>query len=319
VEMTDPPAVVVLGATGFVGTAVCAALHARGAQVVPRRAPRLGPVDEKRVSSAAVDHAELVNELAQEIRSATAVVNAAGLADSGHGDVGAMMAANGALPSVLASACRVAGVRLVHVSSAAVQGRSALLDESPRVAPFSVYSASKAAGERAVLEMGGDAVVYRPPGVHAAHRSVTRAIGRVARSRLSSTTAPGNDNTAQALLGNVADAVAFLALTELDVPHIVAHPSEDLTTAELLTLLGGHRPRLLPQPVTKAVVATATAAGRMSPRVAANARRLEMLWLGQDQGMSWLTQAGWKPPISRSGWEQIGSILRSESNEVERQ
>jgi hypothetical protein len=57
----------------------------------------------------------------------------------------------------------------------------------------------------------------------------------------------------------------------------------------------------------------------MSPRVAANARRLEMLWLGQDQGMSWLTQAGWKPPISRSGWEQIGSILRSESNEVERQ
>jgi hypothetical protein len=113
--------------------------------------------------------------------------------------------------------------------------------------------------------------------------------------------------------------VAFLALTELDVPHIVAHPSENLTTAELLTLLGGHPPRLLPRPVTKAIVASASAAGRMSARVAANARRLEMLWLGQDQDMSWLTGAGWTAPISRSGWAQIGSILRSESNEVEKQ
>ena len=317
--MSDPPSVVVLGATGFVGTAVCDALEVRGAQVVRRRAPRLRPVDEQAVSSAVVDHSALVNELAQELGGATAVVNAAGLADSGRGDVGAMMAANGALPGVLASACRMAGVRLVHVSSAAVQGRASILDESTRFAPFSVYSASKVAGERALLEIGGDVIVYRPPGVHAAHRSVTRTISRVARSALSSTTAPGSDNTAQALLGNVADAVAFLALTELEVPHIVAHPSENLTTAELLTLLGGHRPRLLPRPISKAVVATASAAGRMSPRVAANARRLEMLWFGQDQDTSWLTEAGWEPPISRSGWAQIGSVLRSGSNEVERQ
>ena len=248
------------------------------------------------------------------------LVNTTGLADSGRGDVGAMMAANGVLPGVLASACRVAGVRLVHVSSAAVQGRASILDESTRVAPFSVYSASKVAGERAVLAIRDRGVcdVYRPPGVHAAHRSVTRAIGRVARSGLSCTTAPGSDNTAQALLGNVADAVAFLALTELAVPHIVAHPSEKLTTAELLTLLGGHRPRLLPRPVTRAVVVTASAAGRMSPRVAANARRLEVLWFGQDQATSWLSRAGWEAPISRSGWAQIGSVLRSESNEVER-
>jgi nucleoside-diphosphate-sugar epimerase len=317
--MTDSPTVFVLGATGFVGSAVCEALAARGARVVPRKAPRLQPVDESGVRSAVVDHAGLVDELAHELAGATAVVNAAGLADSGRGDAGALMAANAALPAVLATACKVAGVRLVHVSSAAVQGRAALLDESSRVAPFSVYSESKVAGERAVLDMGEDAVVYRPPGVHATHRSVTRAIGRVASSGLSSTTAPGTANTAQALLENVADAVAFLALTELDTPGIVAHPSENLTTAELLTLLGGRRPRLLPRPVTKAVVAAASAAGRMSPRVAANARRLEMLWLGQEQATSWLTEAGWKAPVGRSGWEQIGSELRSESNEAERQ
>lgn len=298
---------------------MCDALAARGAQALTRSAPRLRPITEENVGTAAFDHSGLIDEVAREFAGASAVVNAAGLADSGQGDIGAMMAANGALPAVLASACRVAGVRLVHVSSAAVQGRASILDESSRLAPFSVYSASKSAGERAVLKVGGGAVIYRPPGVHAAHRSVTRAIGRVARSALSTTAAPGSDNTAQALLGNVADAVAFLALTELDVPPIVAHPSEHLSTSEFLTLLGGHPPRLVPRRIARAVVTTASMAGRMNPRVAANARRLEMLWLGQDQDTSWLTRAGWSAPINRSGWAEIGSLLAEEAKKLEKQ
>jgi hypothetical protein len=57
----------------------------------------------------------------------------------------------------------------------------------------------------------------------------------------------------------------------------------------------------------------------MSTRLAANARRLEMLWLGQDQADSWLTQAGWRPVAGHERWLEIGRMLApSNGNEEKR-
>jgi hypothetical protein len=52
----------------------------------------------------------------------------------------------------------------------------------------------------------------------------------------------------------------------------------------------------------------------MSTRLAANARRAEMLWFGQEQDESWLTLDGWAQPYGQDRWAEIGHVLRAASN-----
>jgi hypothetical protein len=47
----------------------------------------------------------------------------------------------------------------------------------------------------------------------------------------------------------------------------------------------------------------------------ANARRLEMLWLGQKQAHSWLTQNGWSPVVGAARWRALGAELREHHKE----
>ena len=221
-----------------------------------------------------------------------------------------MTAANGIVPGYLAMAAARAHIpRFVQVSSAAVQGRSSVLDSSPLVAPFSPYSRSKALGELLAGEAHDGAVAYRPPGVHGPDRRVTQLMARIARSPISSVARPGSSPSPQTLLKNVADAIAFLATTEAQPPAIVAHPSEGLTTASVLTHLGGREPREIPRALAKTIVAVLTACGKVLPQVAANARRVEMLWFGQSQTPSWLTEAGWSPPAGHEAWRELGLQL----------
>lgn len=303
--------VAVLGASGFVGNAVVEALQGRGATVVRVRAPRLGAVPSSALRTALTAQSAVVGELTDTFAGVHAVVNAAGDPDASSRDEPALMAANALVPAVVATAVAGAGVpRFVHVSSAVVQGRARTLDQSPVTSPFSAYSRSKALAEELVREIAGEAaVVYRPPSVHAADRRVSRMIARIARSPVSSVARPGSSPTPQALLPNVADAVAYLAVCDEAPPSIVAHPSEGLTTAGLLTLLGGRPPRELPRPVATAAVTLLTTAGRLVPAVAADARRVEMLWFGQGQAPSWLTAAGWAPPLAHDGWAALGRQL----------
>ena len=128
--------VAVLGATGFVGSAVVDALQRRGAEVITVPAPRL--------SSTAGSPAALASELESDAASAAvaslrtalqecgAVVNAAGVARATSGWDPDMVGANALLPLVIAHA-RPEGARLVHVSSVAVQGRAGVLDETARL------------------------------------------------------------------------------------------------------------------------------------------------------------------------------------------
>ena len=222
-----------------------------------------------------------------------------------------MWAANGILPGLLASECSRYGVRFVHVSSAAVQGRISSLDSTTEMNPFSAYSASKARGEVEALRCDST-VIYRPPGVHGFDRKVTRTIARLARSQFTSVAGDGSANSPQALIENVGDAIAFLAVSNVTPPAIVAHPSEGVTTGGLLEDLGGRRPARVSPRLARAAVAAAFGAAQTLPSAAGHARRLEMLWFGQSQSPSWLTGEGWVPVLGRDAWRDLGRRLAIE-------
>lgn len=277
------------------------ALHA------PRQAPT-GPHD---VEEALAASESTIEALAEVLRGADVVINAAGRSDAGSGDVAGLCAANALLPGVLARASRLAGVRrLVHISSGAVQGDVDELDASPRLRPFSPYSCSKALGEQLVLRHHPGAVVYRPAGVQGVTRQATGRLVHAASSWVATTPASGGGNSPQALVQNVADAAAFLALTPYAPPPIVHHPSEGLAVAELLELLSGKAPRRIPGWLARGVVRSVMTAENLVPTLAARRRRLEVTWFGQGQAPSWLTEVGWEPVVGKDGWRALGEALR---------
>ncbi|MHB1173344.1 MAG: NAD-dependent epimerase/dehydratase family protein [Lacisediminihabitans sp.] len=306
--------VVVVGASGFVGTAARRALESRGCEVVSLSAPRL-PAMSVRAVNGFIESAGVIRErLAQEFRDSDAVVNAAGCPDASSRNTTGMIAANGALPGLLAAAARDAAVsRFVHVSSAVVQGRLPVLDETEASDAFSPYARAKLLGEQMARRFGRDGVVvYRPPSVHSTDRRVTKMTARIGASPLGSVARPATSPSPQALIANVADAIAFLTMTTEQPPSIVIHPWEGLTTADVMTLLGGRRPITLPRALAQAVVTSLNAAGSAVPALAPNARRIEMLWFGQRQAVSWLTTTGWSGPAGREQWELLGREVRAQ-------
>lgn len=299
------PAVAVLGATGFVGSHIVRALTQRGVLVQPVTAPRV----TARLST--TQRAALIDRLRDQLNGNRAVINAAGVAEAVASSQ-VLTDANHLMPALLAEATSSLPLRLVHVSSAAVQGRRPVLDSSREHAPFSPYSVSKAEGESALLDTGGDICVYRPPGVHGRTRRVTHTLVRVASSPLASVASPGTANTPQALAQNVADAVAFLATSDTPPPRIVHHPSEGLTTQGLLNALGGRSPRRVPQPLARSALRALYLGARARSGLEGQARRLEVLWFGQDQAPSWLNEKGWEPPYRIDRWEELGRQVRED-------
>ena len=316
--------IAILGASGFVGSAVASAAKAAGHDVVAVPAPRIrssargtqpviraadalaadalgagapapaGPDAETPLAGAPEDggttaaaprdhHAELLKDLT----GAEAVINAAGLAAPGSAMTDQLVGANAVLPALVARAAAGAGAtRVVHISSAAVHGDAPVLDPAADPRPNSPYGFAKRWGEQAFNDAGAgiEAVVYRPTSVHGPRREVTDMLRRLARSPLASVAAPGDDPTPQVMVDQVA-ALALELATTAQVPTApVIHPWEGWTTSSFLQhLAGGKRPLQIPRPLARAVLATAKTAGRLHPRAAAQARRLEMLWFGQRQ------------------------------------
>lgn len=295
------------GASGFVGSAVCQALEARGVQVRSMPAPRLvtHARDFEGLQSALErpDVVHQIRDLQRLLTGCDVVVNAAGLAlATGSGDD--LFGANALLPGVLTRATPP-GARFVHVSSAAVQGRRAVLDETTSVEPFSPYSLSKALGEGLADLSGAEhLVLYRPTSVQGAGRSVTRSLSRVASSPLASVAAPGSDSTPQVLVANVADAVAFLALHPTEPPRVVLHPWEGLTTAELVRTLGRREPLRVPRVLARGLITAGYAVGSRSGRMLGLVRRVDMLWFGQRQVSGWL-EGRWAPVQGLDHWKDL--------------
>lgn len=292
---------VVLGGSGFVGSAVLRALQSAGIEAEPVRAPRLTTqADTPAAVLEAAERTDLTG-LRAAFRGHDVVVNAAGLAaPSATGGV-ALSGGNALLPAVVLRAAAAEGAsRVIHLSSAAVQGRAATLDESDVVRPFSPYSRSKALGEQAISlaadrEPGVSVVTIRATSVQGPGRPTTAALARLARSPLASVASPGDARSPVTSVDALADLVVAVGRYDGPLPARILQPWEGLTVRSVLEAAGG-RPRVLPAGLCRLAVRTgfvvsAVTGGRLDGHV----RRVELMWFGQDQVPGWAAEHGLTP------------------------
>ncbi|MCL3862921.1 NAD-dependent epimerase/dehydratase family protein [Actinotalea sp. K2] len=305
----------VIGASGFIGGALVAELRTHGFEVVEVAAPRLelDPTATPRETALRARHCTVtIQSLVEDLQGAEVVVNAAGIAAPDGPSGAALSGANSLLPAVAAAASALAGARrFVHLSSAAVQGRRGVLDESSETSPFSPYSRSKAVGEAALLldawrpsPDGTGVVVVRATSVQGPGRPTTVQLQRVARSRFASTARPGDRPTVVSSLDGLVEFVRHVGSHPGAVPSIVLQPWEGLTTADVLEAAGGRRPLLLPASACRAFVSIGYLAGRVVPGLNGLVRRVEVMWLGQRQ------EASWARSVSLDGRSYVRETLR---------
>jgi nucleoside-diphosphate-sugar epimerase len=285
--------VAVVGATGFIGSTVSAVLTSAGHEVVGVSAPRLTTHAESAAELWRVLDTLDPGALAQEFHGCRAVVNSAGVSDAVSGDDGTLRGANALLPLLIQRAAVAAGVvRFVHISSAAVQGRLDVLTATQEYDAPSPYGLSKVLAEQALLRHPHPGlVIYRPTSVHGAERAITQKLARVLSSRWARVAAPGNDATPQVHVRSVAEAVRVLLAADDQPPLVVLHPWEGVTTSSLGVLLTGHEPRQVSRRTAKLIVRVAHGLVHVAPAgYWGQARRVEMLLLGQSQEPGWLDE-----------------------------
>lgn len=293
----------VVGASGFVGSAVVAELRGRGLDVIEVTAPRLESTSTSAsdVVAEAAPAGRATGTLQSAFGGVDVVVNAAGLATPGGAESPALTGANGLLPAVVALAARGAGVRrLVHLSSASVQGQLRTIDSSSRREPFSAYSRSKALGEEALelLDAGQLGITtVRATSVQGPSRPTTVSLAKIARSPLASVAAPGNAPTPVSSIGALAWFVAEVGRHSGEVPAVVLQPWEGLSVREVLTAAGGRSPITLPAWLCRAVLAAgyAVSGGLLGERLHGPLRRVELMWFGQEQVPGWAEAQGLAP------------------------
>lgn len=301
--------IAVLGANGFIGSAVASKLAGSHVEVRRVPAPRLQwPTASPRSISAPMPtpRREDVERLAEQLDGVQVVINAAGIADADAPHSRELFGANALMPLVIAHAAAMIGARrFLHVSSIVVQGNRPL-DETTTTVPFSPYSLSRAVGETMLLrETRLETVVYRPSPVHGPHKPNTRTLIRFARSSFACVAGDGSRPTPQALVDEVSAGIAVASQLKQRVPPVLLHPHNGMTTGLLLRLLGGKEPRHLPYRPTRAFVGRTLASTKCSVRAHGHARRLEMLLLGRNQTPGWLKDHGFNTIVDHQAWRKL--------------
>lgn len=292
----EPRTWAVVGGTGFIGRAMMESLVQSGMSVREISAPRLrlDPVAHDGAAIADLGLTETsTTSLTEALKGVDVVVNAAGVADPDSAATPELYGANALLPAVLTHACAAAKVtRLVHLSSAAVQGDRCVLDDSPHTQPFSPYSRAKALGERAVFAAANryralNVCVVRATSVQGPGRATTERLRRLAASPLSSVAAPGTQPTVVSSISGLTTFVLEVGTTPGPVPAIALQPWEGSSVSEALRAIGDREPTVLPAWLCRGVVMAARALGRLIPELAGLGRRIELMWFGQKQTSAW--------------------------------
>ncbi|WP_144792024.1 NAD(P)-dependent oxidoreductase [Kocuria palustris] len=299
----------VVGGSGFAGSAITARLEAQGHAVQRVSAPRLSSSARTvhHLMERARDLESVIDYLADSFAGADVVVNAAGMAQPDGSDQDALVGANALLPLlILAAAERTGATRVIHLSTAAVQGSADCLDETEQTDPFSPYSFSKALAERALLRVlerdAGDRtalpelVLLRATSVQGRGRRTTRRLARFAGSPFSSVAGAGTAHTPVTSVEALAELVETLGTHEGELPRILLQPWEGATTASILRDAGRREPRHLPAVLCRAALSlghlVSSAAGS---RWHGALRRIEVTWFGQQQVPGWVQEHGLLP------------------------
>lgn len=313
-----------LGGSGYVGSRVVATGGAGGVDIAAVTMPRIGATSRCDVSTAVdswrAGHAEAFTQLCRDFEPFEIVINAAGAASPRSNDVALLFGANVVLPMVAAQAAEAAGVRrFVHVSSAAVQGRSDPLDETCNVYPLTPYGSTKAEGERALLQACGepygsrsplDIVIYRPTSVHGLGQDATETLARlVARLPAIPVRGTGDQELPVALIENVAAGIVFAGTAGVPGP-ILLQPSEEVTARLLVEFFGATRIIGLPATASKVVLDQLVKHAAGHPRVEGHLRWLEIMFGGQAVKATTLSEAGFQPPIGHEGWRALADSVR---------
>ena len=292
--------ILVTGAGGFIGTALCAALAARGPGVIAglrRTGPLLagmepailGDIGAATDWSAALAGVESVIHLAQRAHA---------------GPDPAALAAEPAAVAALARAMAVARARrLVLVSSikaigeVSAPGRPLSADDPPR--PEDAYGRSKLAGELAAAaacrEHGVELVVIRPPLVYGPGvKANFAALLRLAASGLPLPFAAIDNRRSLIFRDNLVDLLCLAATHPAAAGMVLlARDDADYSTPALIRALAaglGREARLFPVPV--AVFAGLRSLPGIGPKVA---RLTQSLQVDDDATRAAL---GWAPPVS---------------------
>lgn len=253
--------VLVTGANGFVGRAVCAEFLKRGIAVQ-------AGVRDRSASVAAGAEPYPIGDLAQKVdhdlRGIDAVVHLAGIAHElrGQNAEAVYRAVNCDATERLAREAASAGVRrFLFVSSIKVNGESTPIDrpfrESDTPAPHDRYARSKWAAEQALArvstETGLEIVVIRPPLVYGP--GVRGNFGRLidlVKSGLPLPLASIRNRRSLIYVGNLADVLALsIAAPQAKGRTFLVSDDEDMSTPELVRRLAaglGRKARLFPFP-----------------------------------------------------------------------
>lgn len=308
----------VIGGSGFVGSSILRALVDAGERASSCPAPRVeadprATIDQ--LVEACLVHPEL-EVLRQTMTGYDIVIVAAGRAEPDAQESVSLWGANVLLPGLVLVAAPGTGVRrVVHLSSAAVQGRRTVLTEDTTVEPFSAYSRSKAMGERLTdavgRRVGVDCVVVRATSVQGENRPTTRSLRRVARSRLASVAAPGDQPSAVSSVDGLVSFVRRVSSWDGTVPSVVLQPWEGLSVREVLAAAGRRDPVVLPRRLCRLLLSTGWALSAIvGHRLDGPLRRVEMMWFGQEIEAVWARTAAFTPPaglaamLSGSGRER---------------
>lgn len=300
---------VVLGGSGFVGSAVVSAARRHGADVVAIPAPRLS-TGARTVPELLADgdgRDGVVRDLRARMAGFGVVVNAAGAAAPDAGASDRLFGANSLLPLLAARAATLAGARrFVHVSSQSVLGDVETLTEDPVWHPFSPYSRSKALGEMAIVQASDvdNAVCVRALSVQGVGRRTTRRLVGYARGPLPMISVDGP--TPLTLIENAAAAVVFCGAFDGPVPTIVLQRDDGLRTREALTLLGARRVWSVPAVLARPALAALRGLGLLDERFLGAARRAELLLFGQRADARWMDANGFVPAAGKPAWAALG-------------